>query len=952
MSDNTLFGKVIMSTHLFFFTVIGLSAGNLDGKTVFLSPGHGFYHHRTYNWTTQRGLSENVIEDFTTSDIVFSFLTSYLRRAGADVIPLRCECPSEIEVIVDNKSADYTEKGTWKTTSSKGFRGSARFCATGPDRVQSARFTPHIPSSGYYPLYIWYKDGRNRTSRASVSIQLMGNRATTTVNQQKHGNRWRYIGSYYFFAGRGQAVEITAQSPESGKVVIADAIRIGGGRGDAQGGNSSISGRSRYDECALSWAHYQGAPGSVLNQRGGNDRKNDIVCRGAFAEFLREETEQSLYLSFHTNAGGGSGTETYIYEGALSKENRLFQHLIQQELISDLRSSWNPRWKDRKTKQADLGELRMLRTMPGVLVEAAFHDHPSDRLAIQSPSWRNITCRALYQATARYFNGPGAVLLPEPPRRLSVRSLSSSTAFVSWKPPANGPAACGADPAATYLLEQSFNGFSYETVKKTSQTNAVLDHLPAHTPVFVRVVACNKAGRSFPSQTGGLILPGKGTHGTPLKALLIANRSSDLGTVKTEELLTHTRGRTIRFKPGRSAGGGDHIVEHIWALWGADKNVRCDFTALDAACALDLSPYGLIVLSFGGEKEDLFSPRFLSMINEHIDGGGKVIISGARFARFLNKADTPASKRLLQTLGIVSSKAHTTPERLLWNRTGRPPILCTLGETTDWGLSGSCTFDLLTPLPEASGQFVCSGGYGCIYSPRVSISFSFPLERLPAASLRTVVYDTALQHLFPQRHSAGLAQSSGSSPDTPTNTHSAATAPDPAAKVWRKGNTPIGNDTTRGFATKIDQTAGGGTEFVLKTTFEVPESTTINSLLLDITAPACFSLAINGNTIPIPPIPHSAASDGGTTSSRHKALRHELDVTALFGPFLRSGGNTLVIQCSTSLMQEEKFTVDCSLRAFFSNYHSFFLVPPGSCWQYTVEKGPQPDTRLSGVLLP
>ncbi|MBN1443830.1 MAG: hypothetical protein JXA90_14060, partial [Planctomycetes bacterium] len=75
--------------------------GTLAGKTVFLSPGHGFYFHDTLGWITQRGNNNSLVEDFLNAELACQLLAAYLENAGADVWTCRDRCHSTVEVIVD-----------------------------------------------------------------------------------------------------------------------------------------------------------------------------------------------------------------------------------------------------------------------------------------------------------------------------------------------------------------------------------------------------------------------------------------------------------------------------------------------------------------------------------------------------------------------------------------------------------------------------------------------------------------------------------------------------------------------------------------------------------------------------------------------------------------------------------------------------------------------------------
>ena len=66
----------------------GQPQGALSGKTVFLSPGHGWYYSDTLGrWATQRGNNFGLIEDHSNGEAVLQHLVRYLHNAGANVWP-------------------------------------------------------------------------------------------------------------------------------------------------------------------------------------------------------------------------------------------------------------------------------------------------------------------------------------------------------------------------------------------------------------------------------------------------------------------------------------------------------------------------------------------------------------------------------------------------------------------------------------------------------------------------------------------------------------------------------------------------------------------------------------------------------------------------------------------------------------------------------------------------
>lgn len=596
-------------------SILALGAGQLEDKTIFISPGHGYYHHPSLGWTSQRPVMGQLVEDLETADTVFTFLADYLRRAGADVWPLRCECPSPTEVVVDNESPGYSELGHWASTSSGGYRGSARYAAVTAGGRQKAVFRPDIPEAGYYPVYLWYVAGTNRTACARVRIHLAGAVEEVCINQQRFGGTWRYVGAYYFFAGKEQFVEILADGGGSGKVVVADAIRIGGGRGDVvPNSGGAPSGLLRYEEAAVYWTRFQGAPASVYNPRRGQDRTDDVACRPLYAEWLGTHAQDPIYLSYHTNAGGGSGTESFVADGQPTQGSRRLQRLVHAEVVQDIRSAWHPAWKDRGMKRAGLGELRLLKTMPGILLEGAFHDHVDDLRAERSPVWRRILSRAIYQGIARYYCGDQAVFLPEPPRHVAAIGAPAGDVKVSWIPPLWGEAACGADAADGYEVQVSRNGRVFATVLKTAETNAVLHDMTGEKPVFIRVIAWNKGGRSLPSMTAGILLGKRGQ--STAKILYVAENRQTFGVKWDMEKCPRTGKAIVRMTRRVLDDSGEQVLNNLSVFKDKWPGASCDFVEIHRFDAFFSTKYDRVMVDKGPQGTKKLNNRQIRQLAE------------------------------------------------------------------------------------------------------------------------------------------------------------------------------------------------------------------------------------------------------------------------------------------------------------------------------------------------
>jgi autotransporter-associated beta strand protein len=137
------------------------------------------------------------------------------------------------EVIVDNADPiGVTFTGTWNTyTGTSGgppWAGSIRSNAT--PGVGSATYTPVIPETGTYTVYMWFTHGDNRPVNAPFTVVHAGGTSNITASQRYKESEWRLIGTFNFNAGTGGSVTFntagatTYQGTSCG--VIADALRF------------------------------------------------------------------------------------------------------------------------------------------------------------------------------------------------------------------------------------------------------------------------------------------------------------------------------------------------------------------------------------------------------------------------------------------------------------------------------------------------------------------------------------------------------------------------------------------------------------------------------------------------------------------------------------------------------------------------------------------------------
>jgi len=721
------------------------SGGGLDGTIIVLSPGHGLYRHDQLGWTTQRPPTGGLVEDFETADTVFAFLLPYLRRAGADVWPLRCECPSAVEVVLDDSRQDFEARGPWEKLN-RGFAGSALWTQGGQNAL--ACFRPMIPQSGRMPLYLRYPKPPGKAGTAVVRVVTAAGIQEISIDQSRFFGLWRYVGTYYFFAGRAQRIEIR---PAGDGSITVDALRIGGGLStESDQAYKALKADLLYDQGAAAWVRYSGAPPEVWHSSTQDPHRRDILCRPAFAEFLVNPTDRAVYLSYHTNAGGGRGTEVYRHKAAQDAETLRLARLIREELIGDLKQLWDPTWPDRGIKSADFAELRYLKKLPGVLIESAFHDNPLDLKAEKSPRWRRIVGRALYQALARYFGGDDTVLLPEPPQALCAFVRKGGVRLI-WRPPAWGDQAAGAGAARSYRIHVSFDGLCFTELGKTGKTTAFVRNLPAGRPVFFRIVAENEGGSSLPSSVAGVLAAPE----APVRILLVNAFPDDTGVVEKLQHAPGGKAPVLRLLPGRSPSGGDRVVEHLWSLASVcPAAFRCDSVELKAFSPSMLKSYDAVFLICGTQRRQVLKAQLRSALLAYLRGGGKLLLSGAYLHEALSWGGRTPGDNFLGALGCTTSSNEpaTSGQPGSVRIKARGPFISAgvfaLGESNDLGLGAPRAVGRLNADIPFREVFTAEGATVGLAQPESYVVLTFPFECIPEAGRRAVVMEAICNALF------------------------------------------------------------------------------------------------------------------------------------------------------------------------------------------------------------
>jgi N-acetylmuramoyl-L-alanine amidase len=610
-------------------------SGGLSNKTVFVSAGHGWYWSSAFGaYKTQRPVfpsapypaGEGIIEDFNNAEGVNQYLLSYLENAGADVWPVRERDMNTAMIVVDNTSPNFSTQGNW-TSSSAGYGGTYKSVTAGSTSIATATWTFTPTSTATYAVYVWFPGTASPAVDAHFFVEHAGATTPVTISQTRDANTWRYIGRFPFYGDQAARIYLTNQSNTSGVTVMADAVRIGGGLADTSAPDTSIiSGKPRWEEQAWTYAKWLGLT-DVYSY-------NDTIVRPIYSEWEKDPGEDAVYLAWHTNGFNGyntmaRGTETYIHSFQPTPNSDVLQNFIHTELINDIHAGWDPDWPDRGQKSADYGELRLLSTLPGVLIENGFHDSPIDVDALKDPRFLQLSARAIYQGLVRYWHAIDSnvplIFLPEPPQQVMVRNSGPGQITINWKSGSIDGSGLRGDAATAYRVYTSPDGFGWSNPIDVEHATTVytLTGLIPNQLIFVKVTGMNAGGESLPSPVLAARTPTFGV--VPLLIVDGFDRIDRLGDVQQNDAPEGVSRRVFVDRINRF----DAIIQHATAIHRPFDSAQ---RAAVASGALGLESY-FIVDWIAGEEQAPFTALSTSdqtALTSFLNRGGALFLSGSK----------------------------------------------------------------------------------------------------------------------------------------------------------------------------------------------------------------------------------------------------------------------------------------------------------------------------------
>ena len=535
----------------------------LAERHIALWQSHGrFFDSKLNDWRWQRPLLWQTVEDLFTQSYVLPYLVPMLEGAGATVMLPRERDFNTVELIADNErgvdgSSRYDEQTgeqVWRTFN-EGFahkqttylsgenpfrHGSCRIAKTvaGGERESRAEWSVEIPRKGEYAVYVSYCTFSDSTSDAEYTVRHAGGESRVWVNQKIGGGTWIYLGTFTFAEGSNRAIVSLSNRSTSKGVVCADAVKIGGGKGNiartvcdslrVEGGDYTpiTSGMARYCEGARYWLQWAGFDESVYNpQHDCNDYKDDYMSRGEWVNALMGGSDRlprqeglgipiDLALAFHSDAGITDDERTIgtlgIYYtrfqkgkfegGAKRYLSRDLTDMVMSQIADDVRRTYEPEWTRRGMWNKSYFEARVP-SVPTMLLELLSHQNLADMRLGHDPNFKFVVSRAIYKAILRHLSAQYDVpycVAPLPVDGFSSRIDAEGKVELRWSPVADSLETTARPTQYVLYTRVGDGGFDggrvvCDTTITVRQRRDVI--------YSYRVTALNDGGESFPSET-------------------------------------------------------------------------------------------------------------------------------------------------------------------------------------------------------------------------------------------------------------------------------------------------------------------------------------------------------------------------------------------------------------------------------------------------------------------
>ncbi|MBR5684548.1 MAG: N-acetylmuramoyl-L-alanine amidase [Muribaculaceae bacterium] len=557
----------------------------LDGNIVAMWPSHGWYFEPKLNrWEWQRARLMQTVEDMYTHSYVLPFLIPMLENAGAYVWNARERDTHNFGVVVDNDGGEaqqgYSEhngKQKWEAGKESGFaylrpqykdfenpftEGSYRMVKAEKDKkkLSTASWDVDMPEAGEFAVYISYKSLPGSAHDVTYTVNSLAGERQFRVDQTMAGGVWVYLGTFPLAKGLNKAVvEVSNLSEDKNAVITADAIKVGGGKGNiarrvalpteenirlaAEQENEKFLGKEGVEYSYVGsgehpWFHlgsryylqWAGFPDSVYSTSHGiNDYTDDYRSRGEWVNYLAGGSEVlpgrgglkvpvDLSFCLHTDAGetpndsivgtlliyctraGGKQFGKYA-NGTPRELSRRYCNLLSTEIVKDIRAKWEPNWTRRGMWDKSYYEARVPE-VPAVLMELLSHQNFADMKYGLDPMFRFDVSRSIYKGMLKFIaqrDHRSYVVQPLPVNTFAISKTDKHHYLLTWNP-THDELSDNADATGYIVCERVGLDGAFKEIATTRgpQYSVRINDNKIHS---YRIIATNDGGRSFPSET-------------------------------------------------------------------------------------------------------------------------------------------------------------------------------------------------------------------------------------------------------------------------------------------------------------------------------------------------------------------------------------------------------------------------------------------------------------------
>lgn len=386
--------------------------GPLDGLVVYLSAGHGYATDRWGAGYQREPGHGGLVEDLWTAELASERLIPRLEAAGAVVLTARERDPSSTAVDVVPDSVSDVLWREWPAPDGS-WQRAVPVPRLGTDG--QAVFTVDRPRDGQW-IYLRWLAHPSADADARVSLTQGERKWAVRVDQRHHDRQWWPVGR-----SEGEAPITLTLSGSGTGTLSADQVRVGGGSVDLDLVRSEqIAHLRRWELAAVHHLAAEDAPSWVWATRGVGSA-GDATSRARWAGWAHHPEEQAVFLSLHTNAGGGRGTVFFVREACPEGEvcpprsdaSTALAHSMRPGIVAAFREGY-PTWKDRGVRTNDLAETSAVFNpdMPAVLVELGFHDRARDVEQLLDPGVMERVSEAMVDGLVDWYAAQPQAMAP------------------------------------------------------------------------------------------------------------------------------------------------------------------------------------------------------------------------------------------------------------------------------------------------------------------------------------------------------------------------------------------------------------------------------------------------------------------------------------------------------------------------------------------------------------